>query len=85
MSTASNHLSFDAYTDRGYAGNVGHAVRNLLAALLAVKPAKAAAAKPTVSQRSKLRDVETLFAMADSYQHISPNLSAELRYMAARG
>lgn len=88
MTTACNNLTFDAYSDRGYAGNVGLAVRNLLAALLAVKPAKAANAaieKPTASQRSKLKDIEALFAMADSYQHISPNLSAELRYMAARG
>jgi hypothetical protein len=62
-----------------YAQNVGYAFRSLLAALLAVKP------QPSVSQRSKLRDQFAVFRLAREYEALSPNLAAELRFIASRG
>ena len=83
MTTATTHFSY-SNTERSYIANVGCAVRNLLAALLAVKPAAACAESPAVVQRNRLDDLETLFTMANNYQHFSPNLASELRVMAAR-
>nr|WP_314629410.1 hypothetical protein [uncultured Noviherbaspirillum sp.] len=62
-----------------YAQNVGYAFRSLLAALLAVK------AQPPVSQRVKLRDQLAVFRLAREYETLSPNLAAELRFIASRG
>lgn len=62
-----------------YAQNVGDAFRSLLAALLAVKPAQPA------SLRSKLRDQLAVFRLAREYETLSPNLAAELRFIASRG
>ena len=61
-----------------YARNVGVAFRSLLAALLAVKPRQAA------SQRSRLRDQLAVFRLARQYEQLSPNLAAELRFIASR-
>ena len=62
-----------------YAQNVGYALRSLLAALLAVKPAQ------PVSPRSKMRDQLAVFRLARDYEALSPNLAAELRFIASRG
>jgi hypothetical protein len=65
-----------------YAQNVGYAFRSLLAALLAVKPAQP---QQPASQRSKLRDQLAVFKLARDYEALSPNLAAELRFIASRG
>ena len=62
----------------GYAQNVGHAFRALLAALLAVKP------QPLASQRAKLRNRLAVHRLARQYETLSPNLAAELRFIAGR-
>ncbi|MFL6720098.1 MAG: hypothetical protein ACJ8G3_27430 [Burkholderiaceae bacterium] len=62
-----------------YGANVGRAFRTLLAALLAVQPAKEA------SPATKLRDRLALFRLARDYEALSPNLAAELRFIASRG
>lgn len=62
-----------------YAQNVGYALRSLLAALLAVKPAQPA------SPRSAMRDRLAVFRLAREYEALSPNLAAELRFIASRG
>ena len=62
-----------------YAQNVGYAFRSLLAALLAVKP------QQPVSARSTLRDQLAVFRLAREYETFSPNLAAELRFIASRG
>ena len=64
---------------RSYAQNVGYAFRTLLAALLAVKP------QQPMPQRSKLRDQLAVFRLAREYEALSPNLAAELRFIASRG
>jgi hypothetical protein len=62
-----------------YAENVGRAFRSLLAALLAVKP------QESVSPRAKVRNQLAVFRLAKQYENLSPNLAAELRYIASRG
>jgi hypothetical protein len=62
-----------------YAKNLGHAFRSLLAALLAVKPEQAA------SPRARMRDQLAVFRLAKQYEDFSPNLAAELRFIASRG
>jgi hypothetical protein len=63
----------------GYARNVGRAFRSLLAALLAVKPEQPA------SPRVRMRDQLAVFRLAKQYEDFSPNLAAELRFIASRG
>jgi hypothetical protein len=62
-----------------YGANVGRAFRSLLAALLVVKPSGQAA------PAAKLRDQLALFRLARDYEALSPNLAAELRFIASRG
>jgi hypothetical protein len=62
-----------------YGANVGRAFRSLLAALLAVKPSEQAA------PAANLRDRLALFRLARDYEALSPNLAAELRFIASRG
>lgn len=62
-----------------YAQNVSHAFRSLLAALFAVKPAQ------PVTQQARLRDQLAVFRLAREYEALSPNLAAELRFIASRG
>jgi hypothetical protein len=66
-------------TGLSYGANVGRAFRSLLAALLAVKPSGQAA------PAAKLRDQLALFRLARDYEALSPNLAAELRFIASRG
>jgi hypothetical protein len=65
--------------DLSYGANVGRAFRSLLAALLAVKPAR------EVAPAATLRDQMALFRLARDYEALSPNLAAELRFIASRG
>lgn len=85
MSTAHTHLSYNDYTTGGYASNVATAARGLLAALFAVRPHKASKAEAMAAQRQSEATTTYLSRMADDYEHIAPNLSAELRFMASRG
>ena len=62
-----------------YAQNVGYAFRSFVAALFAVKP------QPALSQRATLRDQLAVFKLARQYEKLSPNLAAELRFIASRG
>lgn len=81
MSTAHTHLSYNNYAAGGYASNVAQAARGLLAALFAVKPR----AEVQAMEEQRHNDSTYLSRMADDYEHIVPNLSAELRFMASRG
>jgi hypothetical protein len=80
MTTASN-LTFSNHNETSYFANVGRAARGLIVALLAHKPRPVA----VVAQRNKQQDLRTLFEMASSQESLSPNLAAELRFMASRG
>lgn len=94
MTTAS-HLTFDSYSNTSYFANVGRAARGLIAALMAHKPAAAPAASsaaaetaPAMSasaQRRKAASLATLYELARREDSLSPNLAAELRFMASRG
>ena len=68
-----------AAADSSYAENVGIAFRSLLAALLAIKPQQPA------SPRAKVQNQLAVFRLAKQYESLSPNLAAELRYIASRG
>ncbi len=71
-----------ANTLQGYTRNVTHAARLLWGALLARKPAQI---ERRESRRQKLEAVIMLNGMAQELENTMPNLSAELRYLAARG
>lgn len=79
MSTITFNSAAHADTHSSYAGNVGRAFRSLLAALLAIKPAQPA------TPRAQLRNRMAVFSLAKQYETLSPNLAAELRYIASRG
>jgi hypothetical protein len=84
--SATNNLSYNDFdTTPSYASNVAAAVRQLVAALFAVKPQTAAAAEPVVSQRNKQETIWWLTRMANDCERHSPSLSAELRFFASRG
>ncbi len=80
MSTSK--LTYTEFATAGYLSNVAAAARQLLAALLAVKP-RAAAPAVTVIEQPVSRS--WLHALAEDCERHSPNLSAELRFMASRG
>jgi hypothetical protein len=71
-----------ANTLQDYTRNVAHAIRLLWGALLARKPAQV---ERRQSRRQKLEAVMMLNGMAQELENTMPNLSAELRYLAARG
>jgi hypothetical protein len=79
MSTISFTQASRGEATSSYAENVGRAFRSLLAALLAIKPQQTA--KPRATVRNQL----AVFRMARQYEGLSPNLAAELRYIASRG
>lgn len=61
---------------------LGNVIRAVTAALFTVKPvAKASASKAAAPAR---RDLEALFSLAGSYESVSPDLAAELRYLGRR-
>jgi hypothetical protein len=68
-----------------YAENVARAARQLLAALLAVKP-KADVKVPTTKRKVRGDDVSLyrLYRLAGSYDSLRPNLAQELRAIANR-
>ncbi|WP_332855026.1 hypothetical protein [Duganella sp. S19_KUP01_CR8] len=84
MSAANNLIYIDLTTTR-YASNVVAAARQLIAALFAVKPRPAVVADEDVSQRQMEASASWLNRLANDCERHSPNLSAELRYMASRG
>lgn len=79
MSTISFTHAARGEANSGYAENVGRAFRSFLAALLAIKPEQAA------TPRAKVRNQLAVFRLARQYESLSPNLAAELRYIASRG
>ena len=79
MSTITFPQSASREANSSYAENVGRAFRSLLVALLAVKPQQKAAPRAT------LRNQLAVFRLARQYEDLSPNLAAELRYIASRG
>ena len=83
--SASNNLTYNDFATPSYASNVAAAARQLVAALFAVKPRPAVAADEVVSQRQQESSADWLNSLANDCERHSPNLSAELRYMASRG
>ena len=81
MST-SNSLSYQDFAPQAYASNVAQALRQLVAAVFAVEPLSAAAPVAAVSE---YQNEAGGFSMADAYDQFTPNLAAELRFMASRG
>ncbi len=79
MSTITFSQSASRELNSSYAENVGRAFRSLLAALLAVKP------QQNATPRATLRNQLAVFRLARQYEDLSPNLAAELRYIASRG
>lgn len=80
MNTAVHHLNFQRSANQGYAGKLIGAARTLLDSLFAADlgPAEAAALH-------RLESSQHLNRMAANCEHVAPNLSAELRYIASRG
>ena len=97
MSSLTTTFTTATSPSQGYLATVGNAARTLLGALLAVKPYQELAAKDAgtaikaarttakFSARQHARDIAALYAEANRYESSMPNLSAELRFMAARG
>ncbi len=85
MRTPNHSLSYHDYDNTSYTSNVAAAARGLLQALFAVQPRAAAADGAVVSRRNKQDSRTLLLRSADDYERHSPNLSAELRFMASRG
>ncbi|ELX11217.1 hypothetical protein Jab_2c33210 [Janthinobacterium sp. HH01] len=83
--SATNNLIYIDLTSTRYASNVAAAARQLIAALFAVKPSPAVVAEEVVTQRQQESAASWLNSMANDCERHSPNLSAELRYMASRG
>ncbi|GJJ02677.1 hypothetical protein RugamoR64_32150 [Duganella rhizosphaerae] len=84
--SASNNLTYNDFATPSYASNVANAARQLVAALFAVKPRPAVVvADEVVSQRQIEASSSWLNRLANDCERHSPNLSAELRYMASRG
>ncbi|MQA22905.1 hypothetical protein [Rugamonas rivuli] len=83
--SATNNLIYIDLTSTRYASNVAAAARQLIAALFAVKPRPAVVAEEVVTPRQQESAASWLNSMANDCERHSPNLSAELRYMASRG
>ena len=66
-----------------YASDVAMAVRQMFAALFGKTPA--VAADEVVAERSANETIWWLSSTANDVEAHSPNLSAELRYVASRG
>lgn len=72
--------------DNSYTGNLAQAARALVAALLAVDPARQQDAQPeaAVSSRDNIASVKELYSLAQQFDAVMPNQAAELRYLAGR-
>lgn len=72
-----------------YFVDVSNAARAFAAALFAARERQFVAQEvvraPQASPRTKAAGRRELFALANRYENLSPNLSAELRNLAARG
>jgi hypothetical protein len=73
-----------SYADRGYIGNLAKAATAFLRALFAVAPATAAVSHGIASQRSIMRDRDSLWKLARDFDSLSPSQAAELRIIAGR-
>lgn len=94
MSTFTNTYQ----NDDNYFSNLGRATRAFLGALLASKPYSDLAQKEVIASRTadtdarpvrpvrpSQRDIALLNSEANRYEHLMPNLAAELRFLASRG
>jgi len=91
MSTFTNTYQ----NDDNYFSNLGRATRAFLGALLASKPYSDLAQKEVIASstadtdarpvRPSQRDIALLNSEANRYEHLMPNLAAELRFLASRG
>ena len=87
MSTVTlNHSPVEGF--RHYLHDVSNAARAFAAALFAAQErqfiAQEVYAKPTVSERQRMKSHMKLIAMAKDYEHMHPSLAAELRNLAGR-
>jgi hypothetical protein len=86
MTTATYHHNDGL---RHYFTDVGNAARAFAAALFAARErqfvAQEVVAKPTVSERARMKSYMKILSLASQYEATSPNLAAELRHLAARG
>ncbi|SNS33849.1 hypothetical protein SAMN06265795_102279 [Noviherbaspirillum humi] len=70
-----------------YGENLGRAFRAFIAALVAGRPVDAslkAQAVAETSARKRVSGLRQLYALASQYDSVSPNLAAELRFIAGR-
>lgn len=75
------HVPHYSHTDSHESGlsHLLHTLRTMGAALFAAKPAVKTAVVPVAAP--KKADRASLFRVARSYEDLSPNLAAELRYI----
>jgi alpha-beta hydrolase superfamily lysophospholipase len=88
MSSFAIDLPSHAGVMHTYANRVGIAARAFLAALLAVEPrqpVEGEVRETAASRRAKVKNIMMLNRMAEQYDSVSPNFSAELRFFASRG
>ena len=87
MSTFAFDLPAQSGAGHTYAHNLASAARTFLAALLAVAPRRVDGdpSESAAARRARAKDVAMVNRMADQCQSMSPNLAAELRFMASRG
>lgn len=87
MSTAT-YTNSPAGALRHYLADVGNAARAFAEALFAAQGrqfvAQEVRSSQAVSERSKAQGRRQMFSLASQYEAMSPNLSAELRSIAAR-
>jgi hypothetical protein len=83
MSTT--NLTYNDFANNGYLSNVAAAARQLMAAVFAVKASPAVVADEVDAQLSKEASISWLNSLANDCDRHSPNLSAELRFLASRG
>ncbi|NRR32046.1 hypothetical protein HSX11_17875 [Oxalobacteraceae bacterium] len=79
-SAFNNTFNDEDFAGASYLSNIVKAIGGLLAAVFAVQPVTAATPQADLSVSHAY-----LSRMANDYEHIAPNLSAELRFMASRG
>lgn len=87
MTTATYHHNDGL---RHYFTDVGNAARAFAAALFAARERQFVAqevvmVKPAVAERERMNSYRSIMALAKEYEVLSPNMSAELRFLASRG
>ncbi|HAT32313.1 MAG TPA: hypothetical protein DCW29_16125 [Janthinobacterium sp.] len=92
MSTIASHYTTQASPVRHYLDKLGAAARAILGGMIASQSYHELAKKDVIAPRAKsaplnkhVKDMAALNFEADRYESAMPNLSAELRFMAARG